>query len=231
MSEDRLPNLNEVWQKTLKWQPNPKQQQQFQSLYAEILAGNQRLNLTRITAVEDFWEKHLWDSLAGIIYGDIANLLAQNKSLRAIDIGTGAGFPGIPVGIFSEAIAVTLLDSTRKKINFLAEVIPRLQLSNIEALAGRAEAIAKDTERGGTYDLALVRAVGKAELAAAYALPFLKPGGMAILYRGRWQAEDSLSLENKLTQLGAKLDRIATFTTPLTNSTRNCLYICNSPRL
>lgn len=225
MSEYELPDWKETWEKTLKWQPNPKQQQQFQSLYEEIIKGNKRLNLTRITRKEDFWEKHLWDSVAGIIYCDLADLIAEGKCLRAIDIGTGAGFPGIPLAIFSESIEVTLLDSTRKKINFLVELIERLKFNNIKAIAARAEALAKDSRHRSAYDLALVRAVGTAELAAEYALPLLKIGGMAVLYRGHWQAEDTLAFEEVVTELGGKLAKIESFTTPLTNSSRNCLYL------
>lgn len=221
-----LPKMKEIWQKTLKWQPSEKQQQQFQSLYEEIIAGNKRLNLTRITTKEDFWEKHLWDSVAGIIYGDVAIELAEKKSLRAIDIGTGAGFPGIPIGIFSEQIEVTLLDSTRKKISFLEESIARLKLDNIKTLAGRAEDLCRKSDRRLAYDLATIRAVSKnAKVAAELTLPFLKIGGIGILYRGRWQPEETSALQKEVSKLGGILDRIETFTTPLSKSTRNCIYL------
>ncbi|MGF1487948.1 MAG: 16S rRNA (guanine(527)-N(7))-methyltransferase RsmG [Prochloraceae cyanobacterium] len=220
-----IPKMSEVWRSTLKWQPNEVQQQQFQSLYAEILKGNQRLNLTRITEAEDFWEKHLWDSIAGLMYLDWFDSIELQKSIRAIDIGTGAGFPGIPVAIFSNQIEVTLLDSTRKKITFLAELINNLQLNNLKTFAARAEDFGRNKQRREFYDLALVRAVGKATVAAEYALPLLKIGGVAVLYRGRWQEEETKAVENAVSQLGGRLDRIESFTTPLTHSTRNCLYL------
>ena len=88
-----LPQMNEVWSQTLNWQPNETQEQLFQQVYQEVIAGNRRQNLTRITSPEDFWEKHLWDSLSGIV-GLPTEILTKN--LQIIDVGTGAGFPGIP---------------------------------------------------------------------------------------------------------------------------------------
>ncbi|MDJ0725300.1 MAG: 16S rRNA (guanine(527)-N(7))-methyltransferase RsmG [Prochloraceae cyanobacterium] len=220
-----LPEMKEVWQETLNWSPSDRQLKLFQDLYAEILKGNSQFNLTRITDRLDFWEKHLWDSLAGLIYLRETQLKDLQQPNRAIDIGTGAGFPGIPVGIFSEAIEVTLLDSTRKKITFLEDLIIKLQLNNCHALAGRAEEIGQNKHHRQFYDLAFVRAVGKAAVAAEYALPLLRIGGLAVLYRGHWQDEETLALEAAATQLGGKIDRIANFITPLSNSVRNCIYL------
>ena len=120
-----LPQMNELWQKTLNWQPDESQQQQFQRLYELIVEGNRSLNLTRITEPIEFWEKHLWDSLRGIVRLLPANNSAgENPKLPAesvqkvIDIGTGAGFPGLPIAIALPQLSVTLLDSTRKKLFF-----------------------------------------------------------------------------------------------------------------
>ena len=120
-----LPQMNELWQKTLNWQPDESQQQQFQRLYELIVEGNRSLNLTRITEPKEFWEKHLWDSLRGIVRLLPANNSAgENPKLPAesvqkvIDIGTGAGFPGLPIAIALPQLSVTLLDSTRKKLFF-----------------------------------------------------------------------------------------------------------------
>ena len=110
----QLPQMNSVWQQTLNWQPNASQEQLFQQVYQEILEGNKIQNLTRITDPEDFWEKHLWDSLSGIV--GLEAELQQKQEI--IDIGTGAGFPGIPLAIAFPNWKITLLDSTRKK-NYL----------------------------------------------------------------------------------------------------------------
>ena len=216
-----LPEMVEVWQQTLKWQPNKKQQQTFQHLYEEILLGNRQLNLTRITEPEEFWEKHLWDSLRGV-----APLLQSvNSNQTIIDIGTGAGFPGLPVAIALPQNSLTLLDSTRKKINFLEQLITQLELKNVKTLIGRAEVIGKQFQHRQSYDIALIRAVGSASLCAEYALPFLKVGGLAILYRGHWTDEDTQVLKPVIEQLGAVIESIEQFTTPLSNSVRHCLYL------
>jgi len=112
-----LPEMAEIWQQTLNWQPSDHQQGQFQRLYHLILEGNRQLNLTRITDPQEFWEKHLWDSLRGIApKGEFISSLQQGVSV--IDIGTGAGFPGIPVTIIAPNCTITLMDSTRKKNYF-----------------------------------------------------------------------------------------------------------------
>ncbi len=217
----RLPDRSLVWQETLNWHPTPDQQQQFQAVYQEILAGNKRLNLTRITQPDEFWEKHLWDSLRPII----AELKGEASDLNVMDIGTGAGFPGLPVAIALPHSSVTLLDSTRKKITFLAELISNLDLKNVKLLTGRAEQINHDSEYHAIYDLALVRAVAAAPICAKYALPFLKSGGVAVLYRGQWTPEEETQLKSVMNQLNGQIESIEEFTTPLTQSVRHCVYL------
>ena len=223
----------DIWQQTLNWQPNLQQQDQFQKLYELILQGNRQLNLTRITEPEEFWEKHLWDSLrgvSGLLFSESSknskespHLLSSSASL--IDIGTGAGFPGIPIGIAAANINVKLLDSTRKKINFIDTLLTDIQLGNIQTIVGRAETIGQNTHHRGTYDIATVRAVSKASVCAEYALPLLKQGGKAIIYRGSWTTEETNNLENATQELGGEIEQIEQFTTPLTQSVRHCLML------
>ncbi|MBD2101597.1 16S rRNA (guanine(527)-N(7))-methyltransferase RsmG [Leptolyngbya sp. FACHB-261] len=215
-----LPSWPERWQATLGWQPDAGQQLQFEQIYAEVLTANQHLNLTRITAPEDFWEKHLWDSLRGI--APLQELGAQ----RVIDIGTGAGFPGLPVAVAHPDWLVTLLDATQKKIAFLETLLQQVGLANCHTLVGRAEAIGK--QKQGAYDLALVRAVGPADRCARYALPLLRPGGLAILYRGQWTAEEADVLQIALQEFDGVLEQIDAFTTPLTQGVRHCIHIKRS---
>ncbi|OKH25195.1 16S rRNA (guanine(527)-N(7))-methyltransferase RsmG [Hydrococcus rivularis NIES-593] len=221
----QLPVLGEVWQTTLGWQPNKKQQEQFQKLYEEIIIGNRQFNLTRITEPREFWEKHLWDSLAGLSGLEIANELEAGQPLYVIDIGTGAGFPGIPIAIALPFWTVTLLDSTRKKMFFLSGLIAKLDLKNIQTLIGRAEEIGQNPLHRQAYDLALLRAVGEATVCAEYALPLLKIGGLAILYRGHWDRKDNLSLQFAAEKLGGKIERVTEFVTPLSQSIRHCIYL------
>ena len=217
-----LPQISEVWERSLNWQPSKTQVQLFQQVYQEILEGNRQQNLTRITTPEDFWEKHLWDSLSGIV-GLEEKLLAQK--LQVIDLGTGAGFPGIPLAIAFPQWQLTLLDSTRKKITFVNELIAKLQLKNATGIVARAEALGRVPGDRASYDLALVRAVSKASVCAEYSLPFVKQGGLAILYRGHWSKEDTASLKLAIAQLGGKIELIHPWETPLSRGVRHCIYL------
>ena len=225
-----LPEMAEIWQQTLNWQPTLQQQAQFQKLYELILEGNRQLNLTRITDPQEFWEKHLWDSLRGI-----APLLSENFSPISpalIDIGTGAGFPGVPVTITVPNCTITLVDSTRKKISFIDNILTELALTNAKTLVGRAEEIGHHPQHKLVYDIALIRAVGPASVCAEYTLPLLKQGGLAIIYRGNWTEEETTVLHNAVNQLGGAIESIEQFTTPLSHSIRHCLYlrkVANTP--
>lgn len=209
----------EVWQH-LNWQPNADQQLIFQRLYERIIEANQTLNLTRITEPLDFWEKHLWDSLRGI-----KQFLAANKKLAVIDIGTGAGFPGIPTAMTVANCTVDLLDSTQKKITFLEKTSAELNLSNVKTIVGRAEEIGQLRTYREKYNVALIRAVAGATVCAEYALPLLKQNGLAVIYRGTWAPEENLALENAVEELGGVIENVEEFTTPLTNSIRHCIYL------
>jgi 16S rRNA (guanine527-N7)-methyltransferase len=216
-----LPELFSVWQDTLNWQPTPQQQALFQQLYQEILQGNKKLNLTRITEPEAFWEKHLWDSLAGISPW----LNADEFFPEVIDIGTGAGFPGLPIAIVKPQSTMTLLDSTQKKIVFLEQLITQLNLKNVSTITGRAERVNLVPSYEKHFDLALVRAVAAPPICAKYALPFLKTGGIAILYRGNWTTEEEQELETIAKKWGGQLQSVEAFQTPLTHSNRHCVFL------
>jgi len=216
-----LPDMSQLWQQTLSWQPGEEQKNLFEYLYQGILLGNRQLNLTRITKPEEFWEKHLWDSLWGVT----PLLLNVSSQPKIIDIGTGAGFPGLPVAIALPHCSVTLLDSTRKKINFLDTLVSQLDLNNATTLLGRAEAIGQQPKHRKSYDVALVRAVGAASVCVEYALPLLKSQGLAILYRGHWTEEDTEALRPMVKKLGGVIESVAEITTPLSQSIRHCLYL------
>lgn len=247
-----LPSHLDLWQSSLHWQPNDQQQALFQQLYEQILEGNKQLNLTRITEPDDFWEKHLWDSLSGISpwlsdpedvegpeHTDADdNTNEPNRSaaetasepLSIIDIGTGCGFPGVPAAIaLSTApttadIALTLVDSTRKKIQFLYTLCQALGLP-ATCLAQRAETLGQDRAHRERYDLALIRAVGPTATCAEYVLPLLKVGGQAVLYRGQWSTEDTEAIVPVIELLGGELTDLQSWQTPLTQSSRHCLFI------
>ncbi|MBW4663236.1 MAG: 16S rRNA (guanine(527)-N(7))-methyltransferase RsmG [Chroococcus sp. CMT-3BRIN-NPC107] len=209
----------DLWRKTLHWQPNALQQSQFQQLYDLVLQGNSQFNLTRITEPGEFWEKHLWDSLRGILP------LLTLEGPQIIDIGTGAGFPGLPIAIALPESTVTLVDSTRKKITFLDSVLEKLNISNALTVTSRAEALGKIPQYCNAYDLATIRAVGSAVICAEYALPLVKPGGMAVLYRGNWAEAEQEALLRAIAPLNGIIDSVDSFTTPTTQSIRHCIYL------
>ncbi len=209
----------DLWLKTLNWQPNELQQSQFQQLYKLVLEGNSQFNLTRITQPVEFWEKHLWDSLRGILP------LLTLETQKIIDIGTGAGFPGLPMAIALPESTVTLVDSTRKKIAFLDTVLEKLNISNALTVTSRAETLGKQPQYRNAYNLATVRAVGSAAICAEYALPLIKPGGVAVLYRGNWTQVEQETLLKAISPLKGEIASIDSFTTPISQSIRHCIYL------
>ncbi|MFM5998393.1 MAG: 16S rRNA (guanine(527)-N(7))-methyltransferase RsmG [Dolichospermum sp.] len=224
LSIANLPKMAEIWEKTLNWQPTNLQENQFEQLYQLIIAGNRQINLTRITEPEEFWEKHLWDSLRGIAPKQIF-IPGIDRGKRIIDIGTGAGFPGLPIALIFPNSQVKLLDSTGKKINFIETVLSALALNNAQTLLGRAEEIGQQYEHRQNYDVAVIRAVGNVSVCAEYSLPLVKKGGLAIIYRGSWSEAENESLETAVEQLGGVVELIEEFSTPLSNSMRHCLYL------
>ena len=210
------------WQSTLNWLPDSEQITQFEKLYELVLEGNSKQNLTRITEPDDFWEKHLWDSLRGVLaYWD-------RENIKVIDIGTGAGFPGLPIAIARPSWQVTLLDSKQKKVAFVNETIQTLGLTNAIALAGRGEELNTLSAYRKKYDLAVVRAVGKPDICATYCLPFLKKSGTAILYRGQWLPEESEQIDIFCEEQGLQVVEQERFQTPITEGVRHSVYL--SPR-
>ena len=214
-----LPEMTDLWLKTINWQPNDLQKSQFQQVYEQVVKANSQFNLTRITDPIEFWEKHLWDSLQPIV-----PLLALKKP-QIIDIGTGAGFPGLPMAIALPDSTVTLVDSTRKNITFLDALLAELSISNASTVTSRAETLSKIPQHSNAYDVATVRAVGSAALCAQYALPLIKPEGIVVLYRGNWTVEEQVALINAIAPLNGKIDSIDSFTTPLSHSIRHCIYL------
>jgi 16S rRNA (guanine527-N7)-methyltransferase len=225
-SIDQLPEMLEVWQETLTWQPSQCQQARFQRLYELVLAGNRQFNLTRIIEPIEFWEKHLWDSLVGVRHWLASSDREEIQlSLRAIDIGTGAGFPGLPMAIACPNWTITLMDSTRKKIVFLDTLVTTLGVENAKTWCDRAEQVGQHPQHREAYDLALVRAVASAAVCAEYALPLVKIGGSVVLYRGQLSVEEMEVLERAVQSLGGAIESIEAFKTPLSESVRHCLYL------
>jgi 16S rRNA (guanine527-N7)-methyltransferase len=214
----QLPLMLDEWQATTGWQPNALQLQQFQNFFDLVGLANKSLNLTRILEPVDFWEKHLWDSLQPVV-------TKPELNGSVIDLGTGGGFPGLPIAMVRPDWAVTVMDSTAKKISFIESGLATLALTNVQTVVDRTETLARNPQHREQYQLATIRAVAEAAVCAEYAVPFLAIGGTAILYRGRWSEAETVVLTKVVLQLGAKITEISQYVTPCTQSERHCIYI------
>jgi 16S rRNA (guanine527-N7)-methyltransferase len=224
---EQLPWMPQVWSQTTGWQPDGEQQETFQQLYAQICQVNRQVNLTRITESEEFWEKHIWDSVRGILpYFQTSDRQDwASAEIWAIDIGTGGGFPGIPAAILFPQWQVTLLDSVGKKIACLRTIAGSLGLKNVVPCCDRAEKLGQQETYREQYHIALLRAVAHSAVCAEYALPLLQVGGVAVLYRGGWDEEQAQQLQVAVAELGGEIASIEQQPTPISKSDRHYIYI------
>lgn len=151
-----------------------------------LLEWNEKMNLTAITEPNDVAIKHFTDSLT------VLPIFPENEKASVIDIGSGAGFPGIPLAIMSRNIRFTLLDSLNKRITFLDAVAKEIGLDNVTAVHGRAEQLSRESNYREQFDFAIARAVANLSALCEYALPFVKVGGYFIAMKGR-EIEDEIS--------------------------------------
>ena len=177
------------------------QEKQFEIYYNFLISENEKYNLTAITNYEDVIKKHFIDSV--IPYKLI------EKNAKIIDVGTGAGFPGVPLKILRPDLDVTLIDSLNKRINFLNQLIEKLQLKNIRAYHFRAEDFCvKNREK---FNYSMSRAVARTNILSEYLLPFIKKGGYALFYKSQDIEEELKEGEKAITILGGKLQKIENF--------------------
>lgn len=193
--------------------------EQFDLYYDVLIKWNKFMNLTGITEYHDVIVKHFIDSLS------IVKIIDMTKVYSLIDVGTGAGFPGIPIKIVFPHIRVCLLDSLNKRINFLNEVIGNLELDHISALHGRAEEIARKEEYREKYDLCVSRAVANLSSLSEYCLPFVKKGGWFISYKSSDIDKELLSSKHAINVLGGKIENIIKFKLPNTDIDRSLISI------
>ncbi len=192
---------------------------QFLAYYEILVEWNSVMNLTAITEYEEVMIKHFVDSLSLAAYMDLTAV----HSL--IDVGTGAGFPGIPLKIVFPELKVTLLDSLKKRIRFLEEVIGNLGLEGIEVFHGRAEDYARFEKMRESYDLCVSRAVANLSTLSEYCLPFVRVGGLFVPYKSEKISDELPGAEKAIRLLGGKLIEKNDFTLPVSDMNRTILLI------
>ena len=196
-----------------------RQREQFDRYYELLVERNKVMNLTGITDYDEVNLKHFTDSLT------IVRLKDMSKISTLIDVGTGAGFPGIPIKIAFPHIEIVLLDSLNKRLKFLDDVIRELDLEEIRTLHGRAEDYAKKAEYREKFDLCVSRAVANLSTLSEYCLPFVKKGGSFVSYKSGEADEEIRSSENAVNILGGKIEKIEKFMLPDTDIGRSLVQI------
>ncbi|MGN0422302.1 MAG: 16S rRNA (guanine(527)-N(7))-methyltransferase RsmG [Lachnospiraceae bacterium] len=200
-------------------QLSERQYQQFDDYFELLIEWNKVMNLTGITEYEEVNEKHFVDSLSIVKAIDIGNIET------VMDVGTGAGFPGIPLKIAFPHLKVTLLDSLNKRIKFLDTVISDLELEDIHTIHGRAEDYARKEEYRENFDLVVSRAVANLSTLSEYCLPYVKTGGLFIPYKSGEIEEEVKNAETALKILGGKKIKTVKFQLPGSDIGRSLLVI------
>lgn len=190
---------------------NANMAEQLDEFYHLLVRINETMNLTAITEYEDVLYKHFLDSLLVIKALRDAGFKKEAEtfiSAKIADIGTGAGFPGIPLKICFPDIKITLVDSLNKRIGFIQGVCKRLGLKGIEAVHGRSEELGKDPDYREKFDLTVSRAVASLPVLAEYCIPFIKKGGMFIAYKAQGVEKEAKEAENAVKKLGGEIKKI-----------------------
>ena len=199
-----------------------QQKQQYIRFYEMLVEKNKVMNLTAITEFEEVIVKHFLDSLA-IVKVLSKEMLASDVSI--IDIGTGAGFPGIPLKIAFPDIKITLLDSLNKRINFLKEVCEELKLENVELIHGRSEDFGKNPHYRERYDLCVSRAVANLATLSEFCIPFVEVGGSFVSYKAGDCGEEVKESARAVDKMGGRIEAAKEYTVPTSDLNRVLLVI------
>lgn len=205
----------------------PLQVAQFEVYYQELVEANAKFNLTAITGYEEVQVKHFLDSLVALplIVEEVGDTLPPATPRHLVDVGTGAGFPGIPLKIVAPQLKLTLMDGTGKKISFLQQVVARLGLRGVEVVQGRAEELGRSPSHRGQYDLVTARAVAPLNTLAEYLLPMARRSGLVVVYKGAGAPQEFVEARKAIETLGGETVRLAPVQVPLLGEQRFILLI------
>lgn len=195
-----------------------QQAKDFYVYYAHMIETNKYLNLTGITDMKDVVVKHMIDSLS--CYDP--HIFTSGMSI--VDVGTGAGFPGIPLAIYDRTLQVTLFDSLKKRLTFLDSVIDKLNLTNCTTLHGRAEDLSHQSYRE-RFHMATSRAVARLPILLEWTVPYVKEGGYVVALKGAIYEEEVRESTKALTTLQASIEEIRTVTLPTLDDKRAIVYV------
>ena len=196
---------------------NEEQANKFYKYMELLLEWNEKMNLTAITEPDEVILKHFIDSITVEKY--------INKEAKIIDVGTGAGFPGIPLSIIRNDLNITLMDSLNKRIRFLDEVIEKNNLINVDTVHSRAEELARNTDYREKFDVATSRAVASLNVLLEYMVPFVKVGGYCICMKGSNVDEELDNAKKALDVLNCKVEKVERFNLPGSDYGRNIIII------
>jgi len=212
-------NLTRFCHEELKINLDEDKINQFKSYQQELLEWNQKTNLTSITEPVQVEIKHFIDSLSCL------KIIDSPRSNKIIDIGSGAGFPGIPIKIVYPNKDIILLEATQKKVDFCRHILNKFDLNPNAALVGRAEDIAHDVNQREKYDIAISRAVASLPALMELLLPFVKVGGTAIAMKGKDIQQELVSAERALQILGGRIELVQKIFLPILEEERNLIKI------
>jgi 16S rRNA (guanine527-N7)-methyltransferase len=211
-------NLENLVQEQLNIKLTASQTQAFQIYESLLLEWNQKFNLTAITDPDDIRLKHFYDSLTCL-------KVIQDENASMIDIGCGAGFPGIPLKIMLPGLRLVLVESVRKKTNFCSAVVDALQLDNVSVLHARAEDLGRDPDHRKYYDWAVARAVAAMPVLSEYLLPLVRIGGNMLAQKGTHASNELAQAKNAIAILGGQLKDIQEFSLPVNDENRALVVI------
>ena len=198
----------------------PRQLEAFELYYQQLIVWNERVNLTAITDYEEVQVKHFLDSLSCLQV-----LSTTSPQARCIDIGAGAGFPGLPLKVVRPQLRLTLLEATRKKVLFLEHMVKELGLREVEIVRERAEELGREPDHREGYDVAVARAVAGLPVLVEYALPLLKMGGIFLAQKGMEIEEEVQAARPAMEVLGGLLKEVRAVQLPGLDSPRHLVVV------